>query len=217
VLGIKRSLSVTFSTLCIELSRLVKVSFMQGSSALFFSCVNIAAPMVGVLGGLNVAIYSFSLQVILKFLLLGAGIIPLIGYHIPHIFASAYWNSNYKLAKILIPLACMVLFILHPCGYQAWAYAMLWLIPMVLAFVNNNIFLKALGSTFVAHAIGSVIWIYSVPMTSMQWIGLIPNVIAERVLFASAMVIVYYSFYFTKSYLTQKIFALKLKELLKLF
>ena len=46
---------------------------------------------------------------------------------------------------------------------------------------------KSLGATFVAHAVGSIIWLHLMPMSSNMWLALIPIVPVERVCFAAAM------------------------------
>jgi len=103
-----------------------------------------------------------------------------------------YWATNHPVIRVGLPLLCMGLFIAHPIGSQAFLYSFYWLIPIVLyAFPHQSLFLQSLGSTFVAHAVGSVIWLYTVPMTAGMWLGLIPVVIIERVLFALGMVVMH--------------------------
>ena len=94
----------------------------------------------------------------------------------------------------------MVAFIAHPVGAQAWVYSLYWLIPVVLYFLRKeSLFLTALGSTFTAHAVGSVIWIYANPMTPQAWLVLIPVVFIERFVFASGMVVAYHGINFIKN------------------
>jgi hypothetical protein len=87
----------------------------------------------------------------------------------------------------------MGLFWVHPIGAQAWPYALYWLIPVVLYCLGNNKnnVYTALGSTFIAHAAGSIIWLYTVPMTSQQWLALIPVVAVERLISTIVMVATY--------------------------
>lgn len=107
-------------------------------------------------------------------------------------FAALYWTTRSALLRVALPLACIAAFIVHPVGAQAWPYSLYWLVPVVLYFVNKkHIFFEALGSTFIAHAVGSVIWIYAAPMTPEAWLTLIPVVAIERLTFASGMVIVH--------------------------
>lgn len=93
------------------------------------------------------------------------------------------------LLHAILPLSCFTLFIMHPIGSHALLYACYWLIPPVIYCVklyklHDNIFLEALGITFITHAVGSIIWLYAVPMAAEQWLTLIPIVIIERLLFA---------------------------------
>lgn len=201
---IKNSFNLLTSTIVLEASRLFKFSFILGSKMSFFSAINIAAPMVGVLGGMYNGLIVYTFQSLFKWILLGGALFPYIGYHIPHLFASAYWNYDSRLFRIGVPLICMFLFIAHPVGSQAWPYAMLWLTPMVIgAMRNKNTFVLALGSTFTAHALGSVFWIYSMPMVPSAWLALIPVAIVERTLFASGMVAIYYGYSYIRSYSLQ--------------
>ncbi len=106
----------------------------------------------------------------------------------PMLFAAFYFGaikkSLHKKISIIIPLICMALFMVHPIGREAWVYSLYWLIPVIAKLFSKNLFFRSLGATFTAHAIGSTIWLYSIPMTSMQWLGLIPIVALERLLFA---------------------------------
>lgn len=86
----------------------------------------------------------------------------------------------------------MAAFIAHPVGSQAFLYSFYWLIPVAIYLMGrNSLFAQALGSTFTAHAVGSVIWLYANPMTPEIWLALIPVVLVERLVFASGIVLVY--------------------------
>jgi hypothetical protein len=99
----------------------------------------------------------------------------------------AYLYYKFRLARFLLPLFCIVLFVLHPTGFAAFNYALLWLIPLSLAFYQNSIFLS-IGASFAAHAVGSVVWIYLFPaLPSAAWSGLIYLVLVERSLIAAGI------------------------------
>jgi len=83
---------------------------------------------------------------------------------------------------IIFPI-CIVLFLLNPIGRQAWMYSMIWLIPFFTTFFNKRLILKSLGATFTAHAVGSVIFLYTFGLTPAIWIALIPVVFIERGVF----------------------------------
>lgn len=107
----------------------------------------------------------------------------------PMAFAAIYFGlkSEQKWFKILVPAICMILFWLNPNGRQAWFFALYWLIPIVCAFKADRLILKSLGSTFTAHAVGSVTFLYAFNLPASVWIALIPVVAVERGLFASGI------------------------------
>ncbi|MBW2964226.1 hypothetical protein KY363_02095 [Candidatus Woesearchaeota archaeon] len=110
----------------------------------------------------------------------------------PMLFAAAYFGLKLKGTKrflgIIVPAACIVLFVTHPVGSQAWIYATWWLIPIAICLLperySNKVFLKSLGATFTAHAVGSVAWLFTFNMEPGQWVALMPVVAYERLLFA---------------------------------
>ncbi len=107
----------------------------------------------------------------------------------------------------LVPLFCMALFNSHPVGRLAYLYSLYWLIPASLFFLQRllpqslQLFSIALTSTFLAHALGSVLYIYMYPTTSAFWLALLPVVAFERLLFAGAMA---GSFVFMRRVVTDK-------------
>jgi hypothetical protein len=193
----------TISFLCSAflLMRFAKISYIVGSTFSFFSLSDVVMPLSGLLG------IGFSLLVVLLrgSLRMAFGNIALfkLVYHIPGLCASAYWASENKLISLIIPALCMAAFVSHPVGFAAAPYSFYWLIPMALYFVpKKTIFMHSLASTFVAHAVGSVLWLYLNPAISVaQWYALLPVVAVERLLFASAMTLVYYVGAYTKNML----------------
>lgn len=106
---------------------------------------------------------------------------------------------------LAIPILAIVAFIIHPIGRQVPHYAlMFWLIPVVAYFKRDNLFFKSLGSTFTAHAVGGAAWIWAFNLPAPVWNGLIPVVIAERLLFASGIAVSYLAVKHTLSYLASK-------------
>lgn len=183
--------AVLFNTL-IKLGSLAKVSFIVGSQLAFFSIGAICIPLAGAFAGIAGALSVFGLRLGLNFLITAHIPFEFLAYHIPGLCASLYWASSNKIVKVVPALLCMVLFLAHPVGAQAALYSLFWLIPVYLTlWAPKNLFNTALASTFTAHAVGSVIWMYTVSMTPDQWLMLIPVVIAERLLFAVGMVVMY--------------------------
>ncbi|MBU4269314.1 hypothetical protein KJ644_02380 [Candidatus Dependentiae bacterium] len=188
----------------IFLSSFIKISFLSGSYKFFFSGINFVLPLVGNLFGVATSgLIVFAFLLFKKFTIGGA-----ITLGIPTVIATVYISlmSNYKnnfknklynfLLSFILPLFCMTLFIFHPMGNKAYIYSFYWLIPVVLyiaqRFKNFNIvYLNYLTATFLAHAVGSIIWLYTMPMTVEQWIGLMPVVFVERIIFAFGVYIIY--------------------------
>jgi len=101
---------------------------------------------------------------------------------LPVIIAAAYFGLKTKKTAIIFPI-CILLFLLNPIGRQAWVYSLIWLIPFMASFGKKRLILNSLGATFTAHAVGSVIFLYSFGLTSAIWISLIPVVFIERGIF----------------------------------
>lgn len=106
----------------------------------------------------------------------------------PMLFAAYYFGKKKLNISVIVPLIAMTLFIVHPIGRYAWFYSLYWTIPVIVTILpkkySNNLLLRSLGATFTAHSVGSVAWLYIVPMTATQWIALIPITAYERLLFA---------------------------------
>lgn len=107
----------------------------------------------------------------------------------PMVFAAYYfWRNDARGAQdrlgLLVPAAAMLAFWLHPVGQQAWLYALYWLIPIIAKFLPDRLFFRSLGSTFTAHAVGSVLFLYTIPSEPGLWLMLIPIVAMERLSFA---------------------------------
>jgi len=85
---------------------------------------------------------------------------------------------------LLVPIAAMAAFWLNPIGQQAWFYALYWLIPIIAKFLPDRLFLRSLGATFTQHAVGSVLFLYTIPMAPEYWIALLPFVAIDRTLLA---------------------------------
>ncbi|MFH1366658.1 MAG: hypothetical protein ABIH38_01560 [Patescibacteria group bacterium] len=101
---------------------------------------------------------------------------------LPMMLAAVYLGTKTK-KNIIIPLLCLILFIAHPQGRIAWYYSLYWLIPVFAVFKKNRLIFNALGATFTAHAVGSVIFLYAFNLPAAVWISLIPIVAIERSLF----------------------------------
>ena len=202
---IRNGLFMAFFTSLMKLSSLFKVSFFVGSTAAFFSATSITQPLIGVWGGVSGSSTLFIITMIMRMLIGNWSPFILLAYHIPGFFASLSLASRHWVLHIVLPIMCMMLFVAHPVGLAAFPYAFYWLIPIALYFMKKkSFFFHALGSTFIAHGIGSVVWIWARPMTAQAWYALIPVVCVERLLFASGMSILYFIINYAMNYFENK-------------
>jgi len=202
------SLKVASYAAIFKVSGFVKMSFLVGSQMIWFSGVNSILPLSGAFGGVLGAGLVFLMRQLIHIICFKTLSLSFLALCVPGFCASLYWaQPSPRLRRtsspieslfahvlhLLLPIACMFLFIAHPIGGQAFIYSFYWLIPVVLYFIpHRSLFLTALGSTFIAHAVGSVIWCYTVPMTAAMWLGLMPIVALERILFALGMVVAHH-------------------------
>lgn len=173
-----------------KLSTLLKVSFVVGSYTAFFSLSNCLVPLMGAYTNLP-AVLSFGLLgMIIRYGMGSLALFKIAVFHVPGIVGGLAWISAYRSVQLFVPALCMALFIAHPVGGAAWMYTLYWLIPMTIYVSNRqSIFAQALASTLVAHAVGATIWLYADPLNPAIWLGLIPVVAYERLLFALGMTI----------------------------
>lgn len=149
-----------------------------------FSFFDFFAPISGgFLGGLYGAISVFLVKVVNLLIhrsdLDWLSIVRLF----PIVFGAVYFGTRSKKIAV-IPAICIILFILHPEGRQAWYFSLYWLIPIIAVFKKNRLILNSLGSTFTVHAIGSTAFLYALNLKAAVWISLIPVVFLERMIFA---------------------------------
>jgi len=112
----------------------------------------------------------------------------------PMAFAAVYFGAKRKRLASIVPLICIAAFVMHPVGRTAWFYSLFWVIPLIASMFKKNLFAKALGSTFTAHAVGATAFIYAVPTTPQLWVLLIPITLVERFFFASGISLSFIAF-----------------------
>lgn len=191
--GIKKIVQTILFYGGLKLAALFKLSYLVGSHATFFSATNLMYPLGGYFLGVSGSCVWFVLSFCIR-LLSGTPISLCFVHGIPGFCAALYMVSPHVLIRLVLPIVCMGFFIAHPIGFQAAPYSFYWLIPVALYFLKRrSLFLEALGATFIAHAVGSVFWLYLVPMPIAYWWILIPVVSVERLFFATGVVLVYSS------------------------
>jgi hypothetical protein len=157
----------------------VSIDRIIGSSQ-NFTLFEILGPISGMfLGPVLGAISTFFVRVINILLFHQQLNLLTIIRFLPAMCAAFYFGLKQKNTAIIFPI-CILLFLLNPIGRQAWMYSLIWLIPFVATFAKKRLILNSLGATFVAHAIGSVIFLYTFGLTPAIWISLIPVVFIER-------------------------------------
>lgn len=109
----------------------------------------------------------------------------------PTLFAVYYFAEITKKGTkpwiLTVPLAAILIFLAHPYGRQAPYYTLFWVLPLIAYRFRNNLYMKSLGATFTAHAVGGAAWIWAFNLPASVWNSLIPVVISERLLFAAGI------------------------------
>lgn len=108
------------------------------------------------------------------------------------LIATLYFSRDYK-GNILLPIICILLFSIHPIGKTVWYFSLFWTIPIIANQFRNNIIARSLGATFSAHAVGGVMWLYSLSLPTSFWQSLIPIVAVERMIMALGISVMYYA------------------------
>ena len=172
----------------------VNFSKLVGAENQFFTLFQFFGPIAGAFLGPVVGVLSVLIAEAGSFILLGkAFTIVNVLRLLPMLFAAWYFGTKKGKLSFLVPAAAIVLFVAHPVGRQVWFFSLFWAIPIVIKLLPNKYssqaFLRSLGATFTAHAVGGAMWNYIVPMTPEAWVALIPVVIYERLLFAGGIAV----------------------------
>lgn len=158
-------------------------------SSLTFTLFDFFAPTAGAFLGGGLGIVSVLAVNLVNFFLKGAVLdTPSITRIVTNLFAVYYFSLSAEKKSgrvfLIVPLAAIALFWTNPVGREAWPFALYWLIPVLAYFKRNILFLRSLGATFTAHAVGGAMWIWGVNPPAAVWKGLIPVVAFERLAFA---------------------------------
>lgn len=196
-------------------ARCIKLSWLVGSTRSAFSLTHCFMPLFGIFGSATACLALAGLRSATTILSGSPLHLIIASCHIPSLCGSLYFsllgitinsthtkNSYQRYVFMLIPLLCIITFLLHPANTGAFWYSAFWLIPLATAYIpHSSFFLHALGSTFTTHAVGTILWIMINP--APRWEILAPLVCIERLVFALGMTACYY----TARYM-QKVFAI---------
>jgi len=169
-----------------------KVSVVVGSTATFFSLANCITPLAGAFGGISGALSASLCLLAIKCVLGSFTLKSLLVYHLPTLCASLALAKSTRLVRVGLFALSILLFSLHHVGSQALIYSALWILPMLAELLIERFYLaRAFSATMVAHAVGSLAFLYIQPMTPGFWIALTPLALVERVIFALGITAVY--------------------------
>ncbi|MCX6778119.1 MAG: hypothetical protein NT157_04505 [Candidatus Micrarchaeota archaeon] len=173
----------------------INFSRVLGAENQYFTLFQFFGPLAAAFIGIGMGVAAILAAELANFVLLGKAITLVnVARLFPMLFAAYYFARNGRKESAIVPIVCMILFAIHPIGAQAWYYSLYWLIPVIAMALPNRLLARSLGATFTAHAVGSIIWLYSFPSTPEFWVMLIPVVAFERVLFAGGISISYVGF-----------------------
>lgn len=209
----KRVLFLALFFVLVLVAKNINFSPVIGADNQFFTLYQFFAPTAGAFLGPVFGMVSVLLAQLGDFLIAGKdfGLINLLRF-LPMLFAVLYFANKKgvtsKAISVIVPALCMFLFIIHPVGQQAWLYSLFWLIPILGKVlpekVPGQLFFRSLGATFTAHAIGSTLWLYTVPMEAGAWLALIPITAYERLLFGIGIAGSYVLFNTVLDYVIEK-------------
>jgi len=200
----KRLIFIALFAVFAFITQRINFSALVGAENQFFTVFQFFGPIAGAFLGPVVGVIAVFLAEVTDFFVVGKELTLInVARLAPMLFATYFFatmNSSQrtKVFKIFVPLAAIALFILHPVGREAWFFSLYWTIPIIAVLLpkkySNSVIARSLGATFTAHAVGGALWAWTVPMTAGQWIGLIPVVAYERLLFAAGIGISYVAF-----------------------
>lgn len=176
-----------------------------GTIGAFFSLASAFAPLIGFFVGTSSSALVYLVRTALSFsttLALGSFLV-----HIPTLAGTLVLSSQSRLLSRILSLVCIVTFLIHPIGKESFIYSLYWLIPICISFVPRpSIFLRSLSSTFITHAVGSTIFLYTHATTSAFWLILIPQVLLERLTYALLLTASYYAVTVSTNLINQRRF-----------
>ena len=187
---------IIFSALAFVSHRLNFASLV-GAENQFFTVFQFFGPIAGGFLGPVVGVLAVLIAEVFNFITMGkAWSIINLARLLPMLFAAFYFGTKGRVnlksrISLIVPIIAIAAFIVHPVGRTIWFFTLFWTIPVIIKILPKKysgiLFLRSLGATFTAHAVGGAAWIWSIPMTGEQWIGLIPIVAVERLLFAAGI------------------------------
>lgn len=195
--------SITWASICCALRYIIRHVVWRplvGGAHLFIGAHHAIMPVTQAACGIGTIIMAFLLHGVYN-LLIGVSLIGTLKLlPLPTTIASSYiWcmrtQSHTTRMMYAVALACTGWICFGTYAPDAILYTAYWCIPiMAAAYAHRSPGVMMLGATFSAHIVGSCIWLFTTPMTSQQWLALIPIVAIERLTCASLMSLTHYAY-----------------------
>ncbi len=184
----KRMIFLVLFAALVLIAKQINFSALVGADNQFFTLFQFFAPIAGSFLGPFIGAGAVLIAQTSEMFLFGKAFDFISLFRLTPMLLAAVYFGFYAKKKFnftaIVPLIAMALFMLHPVGQQVWFYSLYWLIPILAAVFTKRLFFRSLGATFTAHAIGSVVFLYTIPTVPELWLALIPIVAAERLAFA---------------------------------
>lgn len=201
---ITKKIAATVSFCLATLVAFIPFNYIVGSKFAWFSCATFAIPALGSQSSLVYVIFYIFTKALCGYKLSFLFLLR----KLPVVCAAIALRQRHVTTSVIVPLVAMMLFCIHPVGSQAFFYSWYWFIPMVLYWLaQDSLIARALSASFVAHATGSVVWLYAGAISAQTWQALIPLVAVERFLIAAGMIICVYALQIITAWCHKKVIA----------
>jgi hypothetical protein len=198
----KSSIITNIINIIIYKFKILKLSFIFGTHGLYFSLSSLYLPFTGLFFNYQNISIIFIIKLIYLSIFSKYTILASTLLYLPGFFASLYLAFQSKFLKILFSILLIAIFLMHIESQSALIYVVYWMVPIFVSISGyNSIFLKALSSMFISHAVGTIISLNS----GILNVDLINNikyiVFIEKIIFASIITLFYYILYFATIYI----------------
>ncbi|MBS3125839.1 hypothetical protein J4453_00160, partial [Candidatus Woesearchaeota archaeon] len=131
---------ILFSALAFAGQR-INFSALVGTDNQFFTLFQFFGPIAGSFLGPVVGVAAVLIAELANFFTVGSEWTALnLVRLLPMLFAAYYFGVNKDRMKvsIVVPLAAIALFVLHPIGRQAWFFSLYWTIPIIVKILPQK-------------------------------------------------------------------------------
>lgn len=177
----------------ILLTFFARFSFPIGSALAEINLVNVVIPLIATEMSFPIsALLAGGVWITLHIMELNQ-----ITFGLPTLFAILSWRASQRqgvsniIINALTPLYIIAVFVSSQAGQDVRYFSLYWLIPIICTFLKPVLLVRLLQSIFVQHAIGSLLWLYSIELPVDTWRDLFPVVAVERgICISSALVFI---------------------------